>query len=189
MMNRKADSAKLVGLLCAPFLPLVALLAVQHYRAEANTQQLLGGLEESHNPSVNRVAELIRQGADVNARREGGVTHLHLAFSLSTAEMQTLLDHGADVNARDRYGATCLIHAASPGDLKSVRFLLEHGARVNDQYVDEGHKVTALSTARERIRLTYAYSTPTAQAKMIPTALTKRFLEIIQMLKAAGARE
>jgi len=59
-----------------------------------------------------------------------------------------LLDYGADVNAVAKDGATALILAASCGDEKIVRLLLDKGADVFASYVKTGK--TAATLAAEK---------------------------------------
>lgn len=63
------------------------------------------------NPQV--VAELLRAGANANARDERSRTPLHAAaaYSSDPAVIVTLLEAGADIHARDQHGRTPL-HAA-----------------------------------------------------------------------------
>ena len=74
--------------------------------------------------------------ADVNARRNDGMTMLHEA--LNSADMITakmLIQHGADINAQDPQGATPLHYAVFHGSEEMVRFLLQTG--VNKTLKDE----------------------------------------------------
>ena len=61
---------------------------------------------------------LIRQGADVNAKDEYGLTPLHFAAAKDAAAV-VLLEHGADVNAKSNKGATTL-HGAALKDSSTV---------------------------------------------------------------------
>jgi ankyrin repeat protein len=47
--------------------------------------------------------------------------------------VQALLEHGADVNARARGGGTALTLAATGGDARIVRALLDRGAEVESE--------------------------------------------------------
>ncbi|MGD0235817.1 MAG: ankyrin repeat domain-containing protein [Syntrophorhabdales bacterium] len=48
--------------------------------------------------------------------------------------IKELLESGEDINETDPEGKTPLMGAAEQGDVAVVQFLVEHGARVNDQY-------------------------------------------------------
>jgi ankyrin repeat protein len=78
----------------------------------------------------DRVQQLLRQGADVNARTEDGTTALMHATAVGDIRLvRMLLEHKADVNARNKAGATALLWAV--GDRDKVRALLDRGAEVN----------------------------------------------------------
>ncbi|MHC4561413.1 MAG: ankyrin repeat domain-containing protein [Planctomycetota bacterium] len=80
---------------------------------------------------------LLRQGADVNARRalgDGGrgLTPLHEAARYGDVKIvRFLLAHGADVNAEAGDGVTPLCIAAGAGYGDAARTLIEHGAKVS----------------------------------------------------------
>ena len=79
-----------------------------------------------------RVRELLRKGANVNAKYEGICTSLHFAAFEGHADVaRLLLEYGADVNARDESGETPLHYAAFRGYADIARLLLEYGADVN----------------------------------------------------------
>ncbi|MGA7412046.1 MAG: ankyrin repeat domain-containing protein [Bryobacteraceae bacterium] len=81
---------------------------------------------------MSEVQNLLRQGADLNARDEHGATPLMYAAQYSTAEcMKLLLDKGANPNAKNKFGATALIWGAH--DAAKVRILIASGVDVNAQ--------------------------------------------------------
>jgi ankyrin repeat protein len=58
---------------------------------------------------VDLVADLIKEGANVNEKGYDGWTSLHAASQNGhAAVVQTLLQHGADVAARNKGGETAL---------------------------------------------------------------------------------
>jgi hypothetical protein len=92
--------------------------------------------------NMERVKELISQGADVNAKNARGMTPLHIVTRtrrLSSAErlslIETLISAGADVNAKDvRRGRTSLHIAAwytAEQNPKVIELLLSKGADIN----------------------------------------------------------
>ncbi|XP_072528428.1 protein phosphatase 1 regulatory subunit 12A isoform X2 [Salminus brasiliensis] len=77
------------------------------------------------------VAELLRQGADINHANVDGLTALHQACIDENAEMvQFLVESGSDVNRGDNEGWTPLHAAASCGFIQITKYLIEHGAQV-----------------------------------------------------------
>lgn len=68
----------------------------------------------------DKVQQLLRQGADVNARSEDGTTAaMYATIAADTKLLKLLLDHGADVNAKNKAGATAFMWAV--GDPDKVR--------------------------------------------------------------------
>ena len=86
-------------------------------------------LEVCEQGNLEEIERLLAQGADVNAKDNGGWTALMWVASYGhteTAEM--LIDNGADVNAIDNYGRTALIIATSYGYTEIIDLLKEKGA-------------------------------------------------------------
>ena len=88
-----------------------------------------------------RIAKLLlERGVDVNTRRMGNYTPLHVACCFGKPEIvRLLLDHGADANVETEYGMK-LLHQVSFGFCESqedgvrvAELLLEHDADVNIQ--------------------------------------------------------
>ena len=90
---------------------------------------------------------LIANGAEVNAKNEGGYTPLHGAALHNAPEIAKLLvDNGAAVNAKTKKGITPL-HAVAYKNKNAaeiVKLLIDNGAEVNAKS-DSGH--TPLDTA------------------------------------------
>ncbi|KAF2002210.1 ankyrin [Amniculicola lignicola CBS 123094] len=81
---------------------------------------------------------LIQHGVDLEARKAGGLTALHVALGGGVSyryvgqyhkdAARLLVEAGADVNAVDDAGNSCLAYAGTDIDL--VRLLIDHGATV-----------------------------------------------------------
>ena len=78
------------------------------------------------------VAQLLKQGADPNARDpKSGKTPLHDAASdPESIDLRVLLDAGAQVDATNRWGRTPLMVAVERGNARNVEVLLKAGADV-----------------------------------------------------------
>jgi ankyrin len=86
---------------------------------------------------------LLERGMDVNTRREGNFTPLHVSSCFGKLEIvRLLLDHGAEANAETE-GGMKLLHQVSFGQYESqedgvrvAELLLEHGAEVDTRTKD-----------------------------------------------------
>jgi ankyrin repeat protein len=90
---------------------------------------LMWALSEQH---WDAARTLVRNGADVRARSEGGFTPLMFTArfgNIDTARL--LLESGADVNAAAANGVTSLLTAAVRGHVALATFLLDRGADPN----------------------------------------------------------
>ena len=82
-------------------------------------------LKEAINKNdIATVNDLIKAGADINAKSKGGDTALIWAASRGRTEIvNTLIEVGADINAKDNNGWTALMSAARDGNTETVKAL------------------------------------------------------------------
>ncbi|XP_072522853.1 poly [ADP-ribose] polymerase tankyrase-2-like isoform X2 [Salminus brasiliensis] len=100
---------------------------------------------------------LLKHGADVHARDDGGLISLHNACSFGHAEVvRHLLRHGADVNSRDNWNYTPLHEAAIKGKIDVCIVLLQHGAELTIRNTD-GRTALDLAEPSTRAVLTGEY--------------------------------
>ncbi|KAF2789171.1 ankyrin [Melanomma pulvis-pyrius CBS 109.77] len=86
-------------------------------------------------PNNNEIIhELVTSGSTVTAIDEDGDTPLHDVPNVKIAKM--FLQHGADALAKNKDGNTPIHTASAHGDMDVVKFLLEHGA-----YLDEADAI------------------------------------------------
>jgi len=70
-------------------------------------------------------------GTDPNARDNRGMTPLHYAVDMESADVvKILIEHGADVNTQDNSGRTPLHIATASNYDRMIRLLIRHGADV-----------------------------------------------------------
>ena len=141
-------------------------------------------------------AELIAEGADVNAAQGDGTTPLHwAAYKLDTELVRLLLEHGARADAANRYGATPLGEAVKAADAGLVGLLLEAGA---DPDVPNEDGETALMIAARTGSLEIAQQLVAAGANVnareqwreqtaLMWAAEGAFPDVVQLLIERGA--
>ena len=77
------------------------------------------------------VEELIKSGADTNAKNNNGDNPLTLACMYRGESVKALLNNGAKVNVNGKDGKTPLSIASERKDTSLVKLLLSHGANPN----------------------------------------------------------
>jgi len=94
-----------------------------------------------------KVRLLLAGGAKPDLRTIEGTTPLIAAamFRGRSPVLRALLDAGADPNAANRDGSTPLVHAASVADPEAMKFLIDRGARVNQDIAGENPQVMGMS--------------------------------------------
>lgn len=98
------------------------------------------------NPTIylGMMRELLKLGADVNARGRAGKSPLMLACG-DEKVAELLLNHGADINFKDNFGANVLHHC---GRRETIPLLLERGADATHK--DSNGKTPLFPLADER---------------------------------------
>lgn len=89
--------------------------------------------------SYSIVSDILRKGADVNARDLLERTPLHrIIITKHLGIAKLLIRAGADVEARDATQRTVLNYAAAENSASLVRLLIDHGAKGPNPLVDTG---------------------------------------------------
>jgi uncharacterized protein len=103
---------------------------------------------------IGEVRELIKKGANVNARDDAGHTVLMQAAAclpigrvFAVDLVKLLLDQGADIEAKDKRGQTALFKASNFGLFDVVTLLVQKGA---DTGAKDNEGKTALMRLREK---------------------------------------
>jgi ankyrin repeat protein len=105
--------------------------------ADVKTQDI-SGTTPLHLAALNNhkeIAEqLIRKGAEIDARNEDGKTPLYYSINHSLEIAELLISHGANVNAEDVYGQTPLFKVHKCNTF--MELLVKNGADVNKKDID-----------------------------------------------------
>jgi len=134
---------------CTPFFYAYDLEAAQvllKHGADINSQRKSDGatalhVSASRSPynDMKRMRWLIAQGADVNIRKNDGLTPLGVAIKRDRLDaLKYLVEHGADINCRDEDGRTPLHYAAIMGRKEIAEILINKGADINSLDNDDG---------------------------------------------------
>ncbi len=174
-------------LLFALWLPVAAQTAPENNKdKKAINDELLAATRKSN---VELVKSLLAKGADVEAKSPYGATPLFFACDRSNAEMvKLLLEAGANPNIQDTfYKATPLGWASGKGNAEVMRLLVEKGAKEVEMamgYGVNGNHAALVKTALEKGKF------PQERLdKYLATAKSKKHSDVVELLKAAGAKD
>jgi ankyrin repeat protein len=102
----------------------------------------------AQNGHVEIVKELVKAGADVNAKDGNGYLAVVQAAQNGYVEIvKELVKAGADVNAKDGYGRLAVVLAAQNGHVEIVKELVKAGADVNAKDGDERGRLAVVLAA------------------------------------------
>ena len=202
---------RLVGLWIGGAALVIALLVITFFIQSVfegrSDKKRLGPLcYAAREGKLNQVHQLLQEGADVNARRDGGSTALiDAALAGRTDIVNALLAQGAEVNLTDDAGLTALSAAAlgatgssaTKGGLAYlVSALIAKGANVN---VVDNHGLTALMREAINGNVTNVKILVGAGADInvrinngttaLEFATDRNHTEVVDLLKKAGAKE
>lgn len=116
-------------MMCRVMVSVVLLhLSLSAHAADPKRDALWAAVRSGNAPAIDAA---IRDGADVNAKNEYGVSALWIASGTARLEIvEQLVKHGADVNVRDDiWYQTPLSSAVAGLRLPTVKFLIASGAK------------------------------------------------------------
>jgi hypothetical protein len=152
----------------------------------ALNEELLAAARKSN---VELVKALLAKGADVDAKSPYGATPLFFACDRANdVIVKILLEKGANPNIQDTfYKASPLGWATGKKNPEVIRLLVEYGAKETEMamnYAIDGKHVALAKTALDKGKFAQE-----RLDKFLVTAKRKESAEVIEVLKAAGAKE
>jgi ankyrin repeat protein len=161
-----------------------SLVVAQNSKDELNNQLF----EAARSGDAVLVASLLDKGADVNAKFRYGQTALFKAAERGHANVvKLLLERGADATIRDTfYSATAMTWALNKGHVEVVKLLLD---KVPDAAADIlATGTSAGNAALVKLALAKSISAENLTAALITASEPEPKTEIVELLKAAGAK-
>jgi ankyrin repeat protein len=175
-LTRSSGLRFLVGLAVFGFAPVCGDARAQ----DTQIDRLL--VEECRRGNAEKVAELLKQGANPKAESRGGITALHQAASRGHVEvMRLLIDRGADVNAKDVHGRTPMGEAVGNHDPAAVKALLSAKAKPDDFALGQAGWLGRIEAVNLLLDATWDPSTG------IVRAAQGGHVKIVQLLLERGA--
>jgi len=102
-----------------------------------------------YDQDIDKVRDLIRTGADVNAANNYGANAMQLAAEVAhLALLEILLDAGADTDSVNPEGQTALMLVARTGNIRAAELLINHDATIDAR--EQWGQQTALMWASAR---------------------------------------
>jgi ankyrin repeat protein len=162
----------------------LALLPIAAHAQDASEEFLAA----ARKGDLEKVRAMLDRGVDVNSKSRYGATALSFASEHGHLEVVRLLvERGADVNVRDTfYKFDPVTWAAIKGYAEIVSLLLDKGAGGKDQILMiavQGEKPALVKVVLEKGGLQ-----PSTLTQALSMAENQKQTEIVEMLKAAGAR-
>ena len=111
--------------------------------------------DAAHKGNVDHIKDLLREGADINARDRYGQTALMIAaMNGRTSLVLFLVEQGAELDHTAKYHLTALMLAVINGHMDIVRILVKAGAdgEIRGTGAPGFHDKTALDLATEQNR-------------------------------------
>ena len=109
----------------------------------------IGLIQAVNRGEVDKVEQLLRDGADSNAKNDKGEPMMYLAASVNSPDcIQLLNEYGADINAPLEKGYTPMMVAANKGNIKALTMLIHLGADATISIKHQGTRKTALDFAQ-----------------------------------------
>ena len=135
---------KYTAIICACLGIMTTTNGMSQEKQQKLDQQLLDTIGYGN---LNEVKNLIRKGANVNARDRWGIPFLLRALPRHQEIAKYLITNGADVNTKTSDDNTVLMLAAYYGLFDLVKFLVQNGADIN---AVDANNDTALSIAQRK---------------------------------------
>lgn len=107
-----------------------------------------------HTGKEDNVRLLLEHKADIHYVNKNAYTPLLIAVSRDKIEvLRLLLCYGADIN--QNIGMTALSRAATLSNLKAVKFLVEHGAKIEQGLIKEIEELIRFTFVKREVRENY----------------------------------